>query len=212
MKKLFVLAMALLLPLTACAEAKYEQGKQYDVVADVATSKPEVKEFFSFYCPHCYQFEPIMQSVEHKLPDGTSFKKMHVDFLRAASPELQEALTRAYVVADFQHQGDKIAMAFFNRIHRDRAGFANADDIRQLMLINDFDAATYDKALKSFSVNSAVKQMKKEQTELSDRRILTGVPMLLVNGKYRINLAELDKKNVEQDLQNLIAFLLAKDA
>ena len=48
MKKLFVLAMALLLPLTACAEAKYEQGKQYDVVADVATSKPEVKEFFSF--------------------------------------------------------------------------------------------------------------------------------------------------------------------
>ena len=54
--------------------------------------------------------------------------------------------------------------------------------------------------------------MKKEQTELSDRRILTGVPMLLVNGKYRINLAELDRKNVEQDLQNLIAFLLAKDA
>jgi protein dithiol oxidoreductase (disulfide-forming) len=212
MKKLFVLLCTLILPLTACADVKFEEGKQYEVVATTATSTPEIKEFFSFYCPHCYQFEPILQRVEHTLPQDVSVKKMHVDFLRAASPELQEVLARAYVVADFQQQGDKIALAIFNHIHRDRATFANPEDIRQLMLVNDFDAALYDSTLNSFAVTAAVKQMKQEQTELANRRVLTGVPMLLVNGKYKINLSELDKTNFEQQLQELISYLLAKDA
>lgn len=213
MKKLFsILLLILILPLAACAEGEFKEGKQFDVIADVATSKPEVKEFFSFYCGHCFQFEPIMQSIEHKLPEGTSFKKMHVDFLRAASPEIQETLARAYLVAVHLNKGDQIASAIFNHIHRNRGVFASDDDIRQFMLINDIDAESYDKAMNSFSVRGGVKQMKKEQTELSDRRVLTGVPTIIVNGKYRVNLAGLDSKNIEQELQQLIDFLLTKDA
>ncbi|QBL10779.1 thiol:disulfide interchange protein DsbA/DsbL [Rheinheimera sp. D18] len=210
MKNKFILILALLTSLTACAEPRFVEGKQYDVVADTQTTTPEVKEFFSFYCPHCYQFEPFMQNVEHKLPEGTAFKKMHVDFMRSAPPEIQELLTRAYVVANSQQQGDKIAMAIFNHIHRNHAVFNDAADIRQLMLINDLDAKVYDQALQSAQVTAAVKQMKNEQNDLAARRVLTGVPMLLVNGKYRINLGELDAHNLEQELQDLIAFLLEK--
>ena len=61
---------------------------QYTVIDVEKSAEPQVTEFFSFYCPHCYQFEPIMQSVEHKLPEGTSFKKMHVDFLNVFEPNI----------------------------------------------------------------------------------------------------------------------------
>ena len=213
MKKLLSAAvMALLLPLAACADAKFEQGKHYDVIAETTTAKPEVKEYFSFYCGGCNAFEPVAQSLARKLPEGVEFKKSHVDFIRAASPELQNALARAYLVAKNLGKGDQVASAIFNQIHRARAPFSNENDIRNLVLIHDIDGETYDKAMKSFSVRGAASQMKKEQDELSERRVLTGVPMLVVNGKYRINNEALDRRNIESQLQELIAYLLEKDA
>ena len=37
--------------------ANLEEGKQYVQVGQTASAQPEVIEFFSFYCPHCYAFE-----------------------------------------------------------------------------------------------------------------------------------------------------------
>ncbi len=213
MKKLFsVVLLALLLPLAACADDKFKQGKHYDVIAETSSAKPEVKEYFSFYCGGCAAFEPIAQSVAKKLPADVEFKKVHVDFIRAASPEVQNALTRAYLVAKNLGKGDQIATAIFNQIHRSRAPFANENDIRKLVLIHDIDGDTFDKAMKSFSVRGAANQMKKEQDDLSNRRILSSVPMLVVNGKYRIHNEALDQRNVEAELQQLISYLLEKDA
>lgn len=213
MKKLLSVAvLTLLLPLAACANEKFEQGKHYDVIAETTTAKPEVKEYFSFYCGGCAAFEPVAQSVAKKLPEGVEFKKSHVDFIRAASPEIQNALARAYLVAKNLDKGDQVASAIFNQIHRSRAPFANENDIRSLVLIHDIDGETYDKAMKSFSVRGGANQMKKEQDDLSERRVLTGVPMLVVNGKYRINNEALDRRNMEAELQQLISYLLEKDA
>ena len=211
MKKIFaLLAMALLLPLAQAAQ--FEEGKHYEVIAGPGTAKPEVKEYFSFYCGGCNAFEPIAQSVAKKLPAGVEFKKSHVDFIRAASPEIQNALARAYLVAKSLGKGDAVASAIFNQIHRSRVPFTNENDIRSLVLLHDIDGETYDKAMKSFSVRGAANQMKKEQDDLSNRRVLSGVPMLIVNGKYKINNAALSNKNMEAELQQLIAFLLEKDA
>ena len=211
MKKLLsVVVLNLLLPFAA--QSKFEEGKHYEVISEQATAKPEVKEYFSFYCGGCNAFEPIAQSIAKKLPEDAEFKKVHVDFIRAASPELQNALARAYLVAKNLGKGDQIASAIFNQIHRNRAPFSNENEIRSLVLLHDIDAETYDKAMKSFSVRGAANQMKKEQDELSNRRILTGVPMLVVNGKYKIKNEALDSRNYEQEMQNLITYLLKKDA
>ncbi|MEO3677837.1 thiol:disulfide interchange protein DsbA/DsbL [Rheinheimera fenheensis] len=215
MKKLLsVIAVALMLPLAACADSapKFEQGKHYEVVAEQVTAKPEVKEYFSFYCGGCNAFEPVAQNLAKNLPEGVEFKKVHVDFIRAASPELQNALARAYLVAKNLGKGDQVASAIFNQIHRARAPFANENDIRNLVLVHDIDGETYDKAMKSFSIRGAANQMKKEQDELSNRRVLTGVPLLIVNGKYKINNAALDQRNISAELQQLVEYLLQKDA
>ncbi|MDP5205898.1 thiol:disulfide interchange protein DsbA/DsbL, partial [Alishewanella sp. SMS9] len=62
-----------------------------------------------------------------------------------------------------------------------------------------------------FPVRGAVGQMAREQEQLSESRVLTGVPMLVVNGKYKINNQNLDQRNLQTDMQNLIEFLLKKD-
>ena len=211
MKKwLVAAAAAVLLPLSAVA-SNFQVGKHYEVIAEQKTAKPEVKEYFSFFCGGCYAFEPIAQRLAQSLPEGVEFKKSHVDFIRAASPEIQNALARAYVVAKNLGKGDQVSTAIFNQIHRSRVPFRSEDDIRNLVLINDIDGETYDKAMRSFGVRGAVNQMMKEQQELSDRRVLTGVPMLVVNGKYKILNESLNQRNMQQEMQQLVEYLLGKD-
>ncbi len=211
MKKWLVAAVAAMLLPLAVSASNFEQGKHYQVIAEQKTAKPEVKEYFSFYCGGCYAFEPIAQSLAKNLPEGIEFKKSHVDFIRAASPEIQNALARAYVSAKNLGKGDQMATAIFNQIHRSRVPFRSEDDLRSLAQINDIDGDTFDKAMRSFPVRGAVGQMSREQAALTESRVLTGVPMLVVNGKYKIINESLDQRNFQAEMQALVNYLLSKD-
>lgn len=209
MQQLF---MALLMPLfafsiTACAE-KYTEGKQYTKVSEVASKKAEVREYFSFYCPHCLRFEPFMGAVKKSLPEGVKFERNHVDFLRAASPQIQAMLTKSIVVAEQLGMENKLVGALFNYIQVQRAVITSEKDIRNIFVLNGADGDKFDKLMKSFSVNSKAKSMKKHQDNMAKKGALKGVPTIIVNGKYRVNSQELDRNNFEQDYQNLIHHLL----
>jgi len=204
--------MVLLMPLlafsiTACAE-KYTEGKQYTKVNETISTKTEVREYFSFYCPHCLRFEPFMEKVKKDLPEGVKFERNHVDFLRAASPKIQAMLTKSVVVAEQLGMDDKLVGAVFNYIQIQRAVITSEKDIRNIFVLNGADGEKFDKLMKSFSVNSKAKSMKKHQDTMSKKGALKSVPTIIVNGKYRINQQELDKNNFEQDYQNLITYLL----
>lgn len=208
MKKLVSLMLLFILPLTtACAE-KYQEGKQYTVVSEKASTKPEVREYFSFYCPHCLRFEPVFAEIKKHLPANASFERNHVDFLRAASPEVQFILTKAIVVAQQLGMEEKLTASLFNYIQVQHATFASEKDVRNLFVLNGVDGDQFDKMINSFTVVSQAKLMKKNQDYFSKNGALTGVPTIIVNGRYRINPAELDKNNFEQDYQKLINYLL----
>jgi len=212
MKKIQQLFMVLLMPflalsITACAE-KYTEGKQYTKVSETLSTKAEVREYFSFYCPHCLRFEPFMHTVKKNLPTGVKFERNHVDFLRAASPQVQAMLTKSVVVAEQLGMGDKLVGALFNYIQVQRAAISSERDIRNIFVLNGADGDKFDKLMKSFSVSSKAKSMKKSQDVMAKNGALKGVPTMIVNGKYRINIAELDKNNFEEDYQNLIKHLL----
>merc|ERR1712157_702392 len=57
-KKLKLSLLILCLPFAAFA-ADFEAGNQYEVLKVEKSATPQVTEFFSFYCPHCFQFEPV---------------------------------------------------------------------------------------------------------------------------------------------------------
>ena len=151
-----------------------------------------------------------MQALAKQLPAGTELKKVHVDFLQHASPEIQVALAKAYLVGKNLGKGDEIASAFFKHIHVDRKSFANEEDVKAVVVANGVDAATYDKAIKSFTVVGAAKQMKKEQDAASARRVLNSVPTFVVNGKYKILSQGLSRENQDEEFKQLVNFLLTQ--
>ena len=50
MKKLIFLVAAFFMAPALVAQTAYEEGVHYDVISEQKTTKPEVKEFFSYYC------------------------------------------------------------------------------------------------------------------------------------------------------------------
>jgi thiol:disulfide interchange protein DsbA len=185
MKKLITLVMAIFMVATASAE-EIKEGVHYDVIATTTTATPEVKEFFSYYCPHCHNFEPLADSLKKAAKtDNFKFVKSHVDFLPAAGPDIQMMLTKALVTSEVLNV-PAASKAIFEYIHNQRGVFTKEKDIRDLFLIHNVDGEKFDKAFNSFAVKAAANKMKKEQDSLSRRRVLTGVPTFIVNGKYKI--------------------------
>lgn len=191
----------------ACS-AEYTEGKQYTTVSEKASTNPEVREYFSFYCPHCMKFEPFMDELKKQLPADVSFELNHVDFLRQASPKIQGMLSKAIVVAQQLNMEKKLTGALFNYIQVQRAIITSEKDIRNIFVLNGADGEKFDKLMASFGVNSKAKLMKMNQEYFSNKQALTGVPTIIVNGKYRINNQELDKDNFAEDFKKLVNHLL----
>lgn len=209
-RRVFVAASVLMLTAFAAQADKFVEGTHYEVVAEKATAKAEVKEFFSFYCGHCFRFEPYANKLASQLPEGVELEKVHVDFVQAAAPEVQNAVARAYLVGKSAGQGEKVAAMIFDYIHKKRATFSNEDDIRKLWLVNDLDAKVFDAKINSMPMVTAANTMKTTQNKWSENRVLTSVPMLLINGKYKPKFEALKSENFEQELNELVTYLLAK--
>lgn len=182
MKKiLFVLitaATAMMSLNTQAAELK--EGEQYVTVAQNLSAQPEVIEFFSFYCPHCYSFDTIYkipQKIKASLPKDASFKQYHVDFLGSQG----ENLTRAWALAMALGEESKVKQALFESAQANT--LRSMDDIRQKFIDNGITAEQFDGGINSFAVNALVKK----QQNLANQFKVQGVPDFYVNGKYRVN-------------------------
>jgi thiol:disulfide interchange protein DsbA len=211
MKKLlsFIFAFCLV-PAALAVGGPYEEGKHYDIVAEQRTAKPEIKEFFSFYCPACFAFDPYINSLEKSLPEGTVLKKYHVDFMGQASKEIQAGLSQALVLAKAKGKGHEVGRAIFEHIHVKRQPFASAQDIRAVVTAAGIDAAVYDKEINNFVVKSQTKLMQKEQEQFTKSKVLNSVPTIIINGRYKIINQGLDRANTEQDFKALVQYLLSK--
>lgn len=211
MKKIssLIMVLCLSLPFMACS-AEYKEGVHYTQVSEKGSKKPEVREFFSYYCPHCMKFEPYMDEVKKSLPEGTPFELNHVDFLRAASPKIQGMLTKATIVASQMGMEKQLMGALFNTVQVQRVVITSEKDIRNVFVANGVDGEQFDNLMKSFKVNSEAKSLKKNQDAYAKKGALTGVPAVFVSGKYRINPQALDNKNFIEDYKKLVAYLLEK--
>ena len=181
MKKWLFLALTAALSVSVQA-ADLTEGKQYVVVeGQQQSAQPEVLEFFSFYCPHCYHFETqfhIPQKISESLPEGTPFKQYHVDFLGRQS----ENLTRAWALAIAIKAEEKVKLSLFKAAQANTLSSMN--DIRQIFIDNGVSAEQFDGGINSFAVNGLVAK----QQQLVEKYQVHGVPDFYVNGKYRVNM------------------------
>ncbi|KPH56750.1 disulfide bond formation protein [Pseudoalteromonas porphyrae] len=204
LKKLKLSLLLLCLPFAAMA-ADFKAGDQYDVLNIEKSKTPQVTEFFSFYCGHCFKFEPVAKAIEKSLPEGAEFIKNHVNFLGGLTPQVQSNLSYAYIIAKQHNKGEKIADQIFNSIHVQRAPLDNIKDVKKLLEVNGIDNDTFNSDIASMPVISAERAMQDKQNKYSEMGALTGVPTFIVNDKYKININTI--KSQEQ-LNELVEFLL----
>lgn len=178
MKKLFALVATLMLSVSAYA-AQFKEGEHYQVLKTPASSSPVVSEFFSFYCPHCNTFEPIIAQLKQQLPKDAKFEKNHVSFMGG---NMGQAMSKAYATMIALEVEDKMVPVMFNRIHTLRKPPKDEQELRQIFLDEGIDAAKFDAAYNGFAVDSMVRRFDKQFQDSG----LTGVPAVVVNNRYLV--------------------------
>lgn len=206
MKKIWLALVGMVMAFSASA-AQFSDGTQYVTLDKPVTGEPQVLEFFSFYCPHCYQFEEtyhISDAVKKALPEGTKMTKYHVEFLGP----LGKQLTQAWAVAMALGVEDKITQPMFEAIQKTQI-VQTPDDIRKVFVNAGVAGEDYDAALNSFVVKSLVAQQEKAAEDLQ----LRGVPAIFVNGKYMVKNDGLDTSSMDvyvKQFADVVKFLSEK--
>ncbi|MCS3403932.1 thiol:disulfide interchange protein DsbA [Pantoea sp. B566] len=208
MKKIFFALMGLVLAFSASA-AQFTEGKQYVSLPKPVAGEPQVMEFFSFFCPHCYQFEQIYHvgdAVKKNLPADTKMVKYHVDFLGG---DLGPVVTYAWAVAMALGVEDKVTSPIFDGIQKSQT-ITDAASLKDVFIkAAGISSEQYDAAWNSFAVKALVAQQQKAASDVD----LRGVPAMFINGKYMVNNGGLDTSsmaNFVADYANVVKFLVEK--
>ncbi|MEC7939606.1 MAG: thiol:disulfide interchange protein DsbA/DsbL [Pseudomonadota bacterium] len=199
MKKLFAFFSLIMLSLSAHA-AKFNEGEHYKVLDLKASKKPMVTEFFSFYCPHCNSFEPIIQQLKQQLPKDATLQKNHVSFMGG---KMGLPMSKAYATMIALKVEDKMVPVMFNRIHNMRKPPRDETELRQIFIDEGIDAKKFDAAYNGFAVDSMVRRFDKAFKDSG----LSGVPAVIVNNRY---LVEAQGINGLDEYFELVNFLLKK--
>ncbi|HDL6963365.1 TPA: thiol:disulfide interchange protein DsbA [Yersinia enterocolitica] len=206
MKNVWLALVGMVMAFSASA-AQFTDGTQYQTLNKPVTGEPQVLEFFSFYCPHCYQFEEVYhvpQAVKKALPEGTKMTRYHVEFLGP----LGKQLSQAWAVAMALGVEEKITPLMFEGVQKTQT-VQTPDDIRNVFIKAGVSGEDYDAALNSFVVKSLVVQQQKAAEDLE----LRGVPAMFVNGKYMIKNDGMDTSSMDtyvKQYADVVKFLLTQ--
>ncbi|MFA3763053.1 thiol:disulfide interchange protein DsbA [Yersinia sp. 2466 StPb PI] len=206
MKNVWLALVGMVMAFSASA-AQFTDGTQYQTLNKPVTGEPQVLEFFSFYCPHCFQFEEVYhipQAVKKALPEGTKMTRYHVEFLGP----LGKQLTQAWAAAMALGVEEKITPLMFEGVQKTQT-VQTPDDIRNVFIKAGVSGEDYDAALNSFVVKSLVAQQQKAAEDLQ----LRGVPAMFVNGKYMIKNDGMDTSSMDtyvKQYADVVKFLLTQ--
>jgi len=200
----------LLTALLACFAAAgavaddYELGVHYDALPiAVETADPtriEVVEVFSYGCVHCYGFDPAVEAWRARQPADVAFRRVPAMFR-----EDWAILARTYYAIEALGVADKVHSSLFEAIHLKGLDYRNPENIARVVEESaGVDPAKFVEVLSSFAVRS-----KAQQADAQGRMYrLTGVPTLIVDGKFRIHGGKIDGSN--SSMLAVVDFLTAK--
>ncbi len=173
---------------------RYREGQHFERLVPTqptfgGADKVEVVEYFWYGCPHCYDFEPTINSWDAEKPANVRFVRAPIMWNPAAEVHAQlyytaEALVRT---GDLEN-GAAFHAAVFDEFHRRRNQLTRMDAIRALFERFGVSDAAFDREWNGFWVSQ---QMRTARDLASPRRYnITGVPAIVVNGKYRTGATE----------------------
>jgi protein dithiol oxidoreductase (disulfide-forming) len=139
--------------------------------------KVEVIEFFWYGCPHCYSLEPSMAA-------WLKTKPANVEFIRqpAVFSDLWGKHAKAFFVAEALGVVEKVHADLFDAIQNKKQKLTTEDELAKFFADHGVKEDDFRAAYGSFMVDAKLRQAE----AMGARYGITGVPALIVNGKYRV--------------------------
>ena len=182
----------------------FTEGKHYITldkpVKTVTGDKVEVRELFWYYCPHCFNVEPVLSNWVKKLPNNTTFIRQPAVF---SDRWINGAIF--YYVLEQLDEVDRLHSQLFEAIHLQKRAFIDQEDFVEWLVEHGVDNDVANSAFKSFSVRIKVNKSKLNTVKYHT----SGVPALVINGKYWTDASH---AGGELEMFKVADYLIAKES
>lgn len=173
-------------------EWKFTEGTHYARMVPTqptvgGADKIEVAEIFWYGCNHCYDFEAFINRWAESKPANARFVRIPATWnplvkLHAQLYYTEQVLVNSGKIAE----PEQFRGAVFAEYHRRGNRLASIDAIQALFEKHGVSADDFTSTWNSFEVS----QKLRVADDLQRRYSITGVPAIVVNGKYRSGAAE----------------------
>ncbi|MDJ0958779.1 MAG: thiol:disulfide interchange protein DsbA/DsbL [Arenicellales bacterium] len=185
--------------------AGYEEGKHYHTLPQAQPVQTgdniEVLELFWYHCPHCFALAPFLEQwSENAKPENAEYIRMPGIFRKSTIFD-----ARVFYTLEALGLTDKTHADIFQEIHVRKNPFQSLDDLRDFLKKHGINEVDFKDAFESFAVDTKLKQAQL----MFERYQATGVPTIVVDGKYR---ATASSAGGHQELMELTNFLVEKAA
>lgn len=196
--KAFALLVLSIFFISSAQARDYKEGLDYEIRATNKTVEPEIREFFSFFCSHCFAMEkPFSQMAEF-------FKgkaKFIVNPVGLIGGDVGVESQKAYAVAINLEIEDELKEELFNRIHVKQDIPEDHDYFAELFESLGVPAEKYEQIYNSFVTQAKVAEYDRHTKEMK----IDAVPEIVVNGKY---LVKTDNLESIEDYESIVSYLL----
>lgn len=142
----------------------------------VATgNRIEVIDFFWYGCPHCYNFQPALESWIQRMPPDVSLRRIPAVLRDNWAPH-----ARIYYTLEALGEVERLHQAVYHGYHVQELHMSKPEVMLQWAVRHGIDGNVWADAYNSAAVTAKVERAK----ELTQDYSVQGTPSLVVDGRY----------------------------
>jgi thiol:disulfide interchange protein DsbA len=163
----------------SASAADPQQGAQYLVLPSQQPTdtgkKVEVIEFFAYYCPHCYAFEPALEAWVKKQGDDIVFKRVHIQGGAGVLPQ-----QRLFYTLDAMGLLNQYHQKVFDAMHQQHLRLSSDEQVFDWAAQNGIDRARFIDTYRSFGIQARLRRA----ATMMDAYGVDRWPLVVVDGRY----------------------------
>ena len=186
--RLLQLAAAILVALSLPAMAQTaapQEGREYvrlkNAIPVETGNKIEVIEFFSYGCPHCGEFEPLLHDWVKKLPPDVQFRRVPVSFQPKWVP-----LAKEYYTLEALGEDSRLSPEVFVAIHSKGVKLEDEKTFFDWAASHGLDRKKVEEMYNSFSMSGKMNRALQQAKAFNAQQ----VPLIVIDGKYVVSTNE----------------------
>ena len=192
-------------PAAPAPAGRFKEGTHYRTLpvaqpTGVPPGKVEVAEIFWYGCPHCYTLEPHVEAWRATMPANVEFVR-----IPASLNQSWQIHARVYYTAEALGVLDQVHEELFRQIHSRGSRLDTEASLIEFFGRYGVTEAQFTETFNSFAVQTKLRQ----SDSLVRRYRITGVPAVVVNGKY---VTGADMAGGEKRVFEVVDFLIERES